>query len=205
MPRDTFFNLSREKQDRITDAAIKEFACKGYQKCSIQAIVNNAGISKGSIYQYFDNKKELFFYILDIAKQMKVMFLSELIQNNPHMPFFELVEAMFTAGIRLSIQNTELYHIYQDIQHGVPEEIRDEFYEKVNALGKQYYRKLISEAVDSREVRNDISTDLATFVVYTLMKKFGDFLLNETNITSEESAKKLLLEFIEILKNGIKA
>ncbi len=63
--RTTFSNLPPEKQEKIVDAAVREFARHGYKKASINTIVRDAGIAKGSLYQYFHNKEELFVFIFE--------------------------------------------------------------------------------------------------------------------------------------------
>lgn len=62
---DKFFNLEKEKQDRIINAATKEFARKGYDKASTNEIVKEAGISKGLLFHYFKNKKQLYLFLKD--------------------------------------------------------------------------------------------------------------------------------------------
>ena len=66
----TFFNLPEEKQKRVIDIAIEEFSEKGYKGASTNQIVSKLGIAKGSIYQYFTNKKSLFLYIFDYAVEL---------------------------------------------------------------------------------------------------------------------------------------
>ncbi len=58
-----FQSLSEEKQDRILNAAIKEFAYKGYQKASTNEIVKEAEISKGLLFHYFNNKKDMYLFL----------------------------------------------------------------------------------------------------------------------------------------------
>jgi TetR/AcrR family transcriptional regulator len=60
-----FFNLDEEKQNRIINAAIREFALKGFDKASTNEMVKEAGISKGLIFHYFSNKKGLFLFLYD--------------------------------------------------------------------------------------------------------------------------------------------
>ena len=76
MPKKVFEELEKEKQDRILDAAIKEFAEYGYENGSTNRIVSVCGISKGSLFKYFENKEELYFYLIDtisvqMAEEMK--------------------------------------------------------------------------------------------------------------------------------------
>ena len=67
----TFENLSEEKKLRIINSAIEEFANKGYKRATVDNIVSKAGISKGSIFQYFKNKERLYLYICD--SQIKII------------------------------------------------------------------------------------------------------------------------------------
>lgn len=69
MPTKLFFELSEEKRTKIIDASIAEFAQYGYNSGSTNRIVQIAGISKGSLFKYFQNKDELYFFILDMATQ----------------------------------------------------------------------------------------------------------------------------------------
>ncbi|RJX29690.1 MAG: TetR/AcrR family transcriptional regulator [Desulfurivibrio sp.] len=63
--RTTFSNLPPEKQEKIVAAAVREFARHGYRKASSNTIVREAGIAKGSLYQYFRNKEVLFVFIFE--------------------------------------------------------------------------------------------------------------------------------------------
>ena len=59
MIKNTFYNLSQEKRDRIVNAVIDEFTEHPTDKVSINKIIQRAGISRGSFYQYFDDKVDL--------------------------------------------------------------------------------------------------------------------------------------------------
>lgn len=59
MIKKTFYNLPYEKRKRITDAVIKEFMERPKEKVSINRIIKTAEISRGSFYQYFDDKVDL--------------------------------------------------------------------------------------------------------------------------------------------------
>lgn len=65
MPTKIFTELDEKKQERIIDAALKEFAEYGYENASTNRIVKTCGVSKGSLFKYFENKEELYFYLID--------------------------------------------------------------------------------------------------------------------------------------------
>ena len=59
MIKKTFYNLPEEKRQRVTEAIVDEFANVEDDKVSINRIVQKANISRGSFYQYFDDKLDL--------------------------------------------------------------------------------------------------------------------------------------------------
>lgn len=66
MPTNTFFNLPEEKKNKILKAANKEFARVPLEQVSIKNIVEDAEIARGSFYQYFEDKEDLFDYMMDL-------------------------------------------------------------------------------------------------------------------------------------------
>ena len=63
MPSATFFRLPEEKRQRLTDAAWAEMLSVRFDKVSINRIIQNAGISRGSFYQYFSDKQDLLHFL----------------------------------------------------------------------------------------------------------------------------------------------
>ena len=59
MIKKTFYNLPEEKRQRIINAVMQEFASSATEKVSINRIIKAANISRGSFYQYFDDKVDL--------------------------------------------------------------------------------------------------------------------------------------------------
>ena len=64
MSKETFLRLPEEKRTRFLDAAWGEFTRVGIEDVSINQIVQKAGVPRGSFYQYFTDKQELFFFLL---------------------------------------------------------------------------------------------------------------------------------------------
>ena len=64
MPTTTFLNLPVEKQERLLEAAVREFSRQPFSEASINQIIKDAGIPRGSFYMYFTDKEELFRYLM---------------------------------------------------------------------------------------------------------------------------------------------
>lgn len=62
-----FLSIEPEKQERIINSALKEFARKGFSLASTNQIISEAKISKGILFYYFKNKKELFLFLYDYS------------------------------------------------------------------------------------------------------------------------------------------
>ena len=60
-----FYSLEPEKRERIINAALEEFTRSGYERASTNEIIKEANIAKGSLFSYFNNKKELYLFLLD--------------------------------------------------------------------------------------------------------------------------------------------
>ena len=65
MPSDTFLRLNDDKKKKLLDASFKEFSLNNFNDASINRIIKEAGISRGSFYMYFEDKKDLYFYLLE--------------------------------------------------------------------------------------------------------------------------------------------
>ena len=72
MPRPRFEKLTAEKQERILEAAAREFAAQGFDGASMNRILVQAGISKGAAYYYFDDKADLFITAVSHYSQIMI-------------------------------------------------------------------------------------------------------------------------------------
>ncbi|WP_440897470.1 TetR/AcrR family transcriptional regulator [Amphibacillus sp. Q70] len=108
MSRIQFNKLAKEKRMRIIEAALNEFVHNGYNGTSTNQIVKKAGISKGSLFKYFDNKESLYFFLLDYS----IKGLLEKMQNEVSTLPKDLFERVF------KISEVEItWHIENPLQY----------------------------------------------------------------------------------------
>src|SRR5690625_786380 len=83
MPKQTFFDLPQNKRDTLIQAAVKEFSRVPLHEASIANIVKEAEIPRGSFYQYFEGKEDLYYYLLnETSKRNSDRFISLLNEKN---------------------------------------------------------------------------------------------------------------------------
>ncbi|MBE5108354.1 TetR family transcriptional regulator [Bacillus thuringiensis] len=108
MPKQTFFNLEREKKEVLIQAAMKEFSRVPLFEASISNIIKDAGIPRGSFYQYFEDKEDVFFFLLnDHTKKDNEKLISILKENDGDLfdAYFELYQYLLKKFQNLENRN----------------------------------------------------------------------------------------------------
>ena len=99
MPSQTFYNLQKDKKNRIMDAITNELSIHPYEHINIQNIIKDAQISRGSFYQYFNDKDDLFDYFLEHIKLLKFEFWGPLFQVETDISFMDRFKQIYIKGI----------------------------------------------------------------------------------------------------------
>ena len=81
LPSSTFLNLAPEKQEKLLSAAVREFTERPYNEASINRIVREAGIPRGSFYMYFRDKEDLFHYLMEESINEMLMVFEEVLHS----------------------------------------------------------------------------------------------------------------------------
>ena len=113
MVKKTFYNLSPEKRERITNAVKKEFAQNPKEKVSINRIIKEANISRGSFYQYFDDKVDLVELLsVNFKKNVMTYAINQLLSNDGNI--FIVYENMFDRIVN-DIEEEDNSKFYKNI------------------------------------------------------------------------------------------
>ncbi len=113
MIKKTFYNLSEEKRTRIINAVKKEFGENPKEKVSINRIIKECSISRGSFYQYFDDKVDLIELLsTDFKKKVMTFAINQLKNNDGNI--FVVYENMFDSIVS-SINEESNNKFYKNI------------------------------------------------------------------------------------------
>ncbi len=114
MPTERFFRLPEEKKMAIREAALKEFARVPFDKASINQIIRNADISRGSFYTYFVDKQDVVEFLLkDKYEEMQRVCKNELDMNGGD--YFAMVELMFDFFVKEMHDTKDMLKIAKNI------------------------------------------------------------------------------------------
>ena len=169
MPTDTWWNLPEEKRDRITRAAMVEFGNRGFSAGSLNVIAREAGIAKGSLFQYFGDKLDMFASICDATSA--VIRESTLDGVDPDRdPFFDALRHI----VRNWLQFFESHPVERGIAFAAGNEVDPEAGAAVRSVTSRRFaqalRPLAKGAEARGELRPGVDTDQVVAMVVLLLR-----------------------------------
>lgn len=171
-PYKTFQNLSTTKQHRIIGAAIDEFGKKGYAGASINSLVDQIGIAKGSIYQYFGDKKGLFLFVFTTCTDVVKNRLRLLREETAEDDLFSRLEKSLSAGITFLQEHPHIYKLYINVLFGSKIPFRDEILGSLREYSYGYLHSLLTAAQEKGELRAGVDINKICFVLDAVMDRF---------------------------------
>ncbi len=168
----TFNNLPLEKREAIIRETVREFAASGYQKASLNIIVKNLGIAKGSLYQYFRNKEALFCFVFEEFTHLVKQTVKDGIGQERSADFFDRVKQVMLAAITFVDRYPDYFQIYLKVlfEHDVPR--REELLARVRLFSREYFGPLCEEAREKGVIRRDIPVATLIFLLDAFLDRF---------------------------------
>jgi AcrR family transcriptional regulator len=178
MPKQTFLNLPEEKRNTIVGAAIDEFAEYGLENASTNRIVANSGISKGSFYQYFEDKQDLFMYLLTMLENEKMEYFKGKHPPSMNMDTFRYFRWMIKVGMEFNTSHPHLTQAISRVMFGEGMYYGNTFAD-VRERTAQGLRVMIEQAIERGEVDPSVDVELAVMVMETWSNTISTYVLNE--------------------------
>lgn len=202
MPTQTFQNLTDEKKERIIAGAMKEFSEYSFTEVSISNIVENAGISRGSFYQYFEDKRELYYFLIE---KFRCNYRRVLIRNLDEYKgdFYRGYLEFGKESIR-SISQSEQSRFFEKLYLDANYRVSRQYIHPVNRTRKkEAMMEKILERVDLTQLRIETKEELAS--VMRFMHEVLDHAIMEgfwKQLTLQE-IQKIFTERIDWIFLGI--
>lgn len=164
MPKKTFFNLANHKKERILQGAKEVFAGKHYSKVTIDAIVESADIPKGSFYQYFHNKDDLFKYIFqDIGSEKEQILLG--IAKDSNESFSKLIMRMVSESSKFENRDQTMTALKDRFLRECPQSVKEEILVDLMPSTMNLYRRIVEMFIAKGDFRSDIDITAAAFIL----------------------------------------
>lgn len=203
MPKPTFFNLPEEKRNKILEEAIVEFRDNNYDAASINKIVERSGISKGSFYQYFKDKEDVYLYIMSKIAEKKIEYLTPSMMNFSELSFYEALREMYRSAIEFALGNPDYLEIGNRMMRdnsGMVQKLRSVF----SGKGDEMFVGLLRKGQEIGDIRKDLDLQMVAKMLISMQLSIVEYYFEkhrEKGYSMEIMNE--LDKFFDVLKNGI--
>jgi AcrR family transcriptional regulator len=202
MPKPTFFNLPQKKQDKIIEAGFYEFGNNRYTDVKLNHLIKRAGIPKGSFYQYFKGKEDIYLYILTLIGQKKALYLSPKLRNPDNLDFFTMLRELFMSGIEFVRNEPEIAkiseHFFKDMHSDALGKLDIPYEMYVNP-----FIAFIEKGIANGDIRDDVDVRFTAKFIQALNLSIVDSLDEFFEHDDTENFEYAVEKLIDFLKNGI--
>lgn len=165
--KETFDKISEDKRTRILEAATTEFAEKGFSAANINIIAKNAGISIGSMYNYFASKDDLFLVVFDEGYKLLENAIAEV--SNTEGDIFVKFEALIKTAQDISRKYNQLTQIYLDSTSEGLTHLSRRLSRQFESITAQYYHQMIRQAKEEGYIAEDLDEKITSFCLDNLI------------------------------------
>mgnify|MGYP003622958401 CR=1 FL=1 len=150
MPKVVDEQMREATRRRIIHEAAGEFARLGFDQANINTIAELAGIGKGTIYLYFENKRELFLAMLRFIAQTQMASIRTALAHEGTLQ--QRLERLFRAFVHLAEQESDTFNVYMSALYGVNRAFQDE----ATKLLREYVA-VIALLLEESQARGEVS------------------------------------------------
>jgi TetR/AcrR family transcriptional regulator len=177
VPQQTFFNLPDEKRQQILQVAMDEFAENDYDKVSISRMVARAGIAKGSFYQYFADKEDLYGYLLGLLAEAKTEFMSLDHPDPNHVGIFAYLRWLTEVGVAFQLAHPQLSKIA--VRAANANFFPKAFDMSAREQTQAFYRRLVEVGQAQGDIAPGVDPQVAAVMFDGMMTSVSRFLLDK--------------------------
>jgi AcrR family transcriptional regulator len=191
-------------------------ATHDYRTASLSRIVEKAGIAKGSMYQYFNNKSDLYLYLIDVATQKKLDYLNKNMDTSAE-DFFSLYREMVFVSTKFNLSQPKCSRI---LYHAARESYNVDIGNlsaRIREVAREHVQALMAPYRDKGQISDRVSLDLAAFCITQLSIDIEDYLSSLFGFSYAEVLKeggeslpvpadeleKIIDQLIDFFKHGI--
>ena len=163
---EAFRKISEEKQNKIIEAGLNEFAQYGYSEANINKIAESAGVSVGSLYKYFSDKQNLYQTIVNISSDTLQETLGRIIGENDDI--FDIVEKIIGAIQEYARTHHKMFKLYNEMTAENNSELTWKTAGRVEGVTANLYASLIEKAQKQGLARKDFDPRYFAFFLDNL-------------------------------------
>lgn len=177
-------NLESGRRDVILNAALKEFATKGYDDASTNVIAKESGLSKGLMFHYVNSKKDLFLFLYDYCMDIMNQEYLDLMNFNEK-DYFEKLRQSYLLQIELMRKYPWIFEFIKMTGKTKSDEIGKELEERANKKQSACFETMF-DIVDESKFREGLDIEKAKQLIYWANIGFTNRILDDIRNSETE-------------------
>ncbi|HET9875951.1 MAG TPA: TetR/AcrR family transcriptional regulator [Mycobacterium sp.] len=160
MPTVTWVRLDPLRRAAVLEAAEAEFSARGFSQGSLNVIARRAKVAKGSLFQYFADKRDLYAFVADTAGQRVRAHMEDRIRElDPSRPFFEFLTDMLDSWVAYFADHPRERALHAAVSLEVDTDARISVQTVIHRHYLEVLRPLVRDAQTRGDLRPDADTD----------------------------------------------
>jgi AcrR family transcriptional regulator len=150
----------------VIDAAEAEFGAHGFSRGSLNVIARRAGVAKGSLFQYFADKRDLYGFIADVGSQrVRAYMEASIIELDPSRPFFEFLTELMDSWVAYFADHPRERALHAAASFEVDTDARI----SVRSVIHRHYLEVLRPLVRDAQIRGDLRANADTDALLSLL------------------------------------
>jgi AcrR family transcriptional regulator len=166
MPTVTWARVDPARRAAVVEAAEAEFGAHGFSRGNLNVIARRAGVAKGSLFQYFADKRDLYAFIADVASQRVRTYMEDrILELDPSRPFFDFLTDWLDVWVAYFAD-----HPHERALHAAATlEVDTEARVSVQNVIHRHYLEVLRPLVRDAHTRGDLRADSDTDALLSLL------------------------------------
>ena len=188
-----------EREAQILDAATKVFASKGFRAATTREIAAEAGVSEGTIYNYFDSKYDL---LIAMSQRLALESLQQLDDLPPEEDVRAYITALVTDRFDLLVKHIDLIRALMP-EVLVDDDLRQAYVEQVLSPALSYLGQYIESRTEAGVFR-EMKPDIVGRAMIGAVMSFGYLWLRQPSELNQRSQEELVSEVVGLFLDGLR-
>ncbi len=173
----TFRRLDAARQMAIIDAIMEESSLHGPAEMNIKKVAGRAGVSIGSLYQYFHNKEGLLNFAIQLTVQQTVDAFNTYLPYLDQLSFQEAYAIYITSGLEWGKEEQQFVRFFAKAAYQDHPEMEDSVISPISDCMLHLVRVMVQKGQESGEIRPDVDTEATSRILHAISIALGDPIL----------------------------
>ncbi|HYE67757.1 MAG TPA: TetR/AcrR family transcriptional regulator [Anaerovoracaceae bacterium] len=197
---------SFDRKEELLEAALDEFLAKSYDEASLNNIIKNAGISKGTFYYHFKDKQALYLSLLQSLVDVKIEFVGSKLKDYSHnedLNIFENFKLQARFGAELAKEHPKYYLFGMMFLREKGNKIYEVAMDMVGDTSEKYFEEMLDKAIEKGELRAGVSVNFSKKILTYLFSRLSEIFDFKHEKLDYDLMLRNVDDFIDFMQHGL--